>query len=1144
MEYQGRIDHQVKIRGHRIELGEIQSQLLKHDQIADAVVIEKEDRNGDTYLCAYIVSADAGALEKAPGTAELREYLSRILPDYMIPAYFVPLDKIPLTPNGKLDRKALPGPGHMEPANDGEYAAPRDAVEIALARTWKQVLGRDLIGINENFFAIGGDSIKCIQMASRMNEAGYKVDIRDIFQHPNIKDLAPLVKKARRIPSQSPITGNVPLTPIQVWFFDGQSGSPSIHYYNQAVMLRSKEDDRWSEKSLEIVLQKLQQHHDALRITYQIKEGKTLQINHGPDYPVWLQVVDLRGYEHSEAVNLMTATTNEIQAGIHLEKGPLMKSALYRLDDGDRLLMVIHHLVVDGLSWRILFEDLQTLYRQQQKGEPLELPAKTDSYQSWAESITHYANSETFLKERSYWETLGTTVVPPIKRDFPAADDPNLVKDTAEVSFELDERKTALLLTTVNHAFGTEINDILLTGLGLALKQTFDIHRLLIALEGHGRETIIEHEDIDISRTVGWFTTIYPVLLDISYENDLARQVKEIKETLRKVPHKGIGYGILKYLTIKESKKIDLNITPRVSFNYLGQFDTEVERMSFQLAREPVGQLMGDQTRRCFDLDITGMMIEKRLIMSITYNRKHYRTKTLETLAHQFRISLGQIISYCAARPHRELTPSDFTYKGLSIETVDQLNSQYDIEDLYLLSPMQEGMLFHALYDNASAGYFEQISYTLEGEVDESLIEQSINQLIRRHPTLRTLFLHQGFERPIQLVLKERKPEFYYQDLRDLEKEHEIQTFIREFKERDQQRLFDVSKDTLMRAALFRVDNNRFELTWSLHHIIMDGWCLSIVDNEFSEIYQSLKESRAPRLEPVTPYSRYIRWIEAQDSQAAKNYWQEYLQGYEQTASLPKKILTAQYDYITEHEVLELTAEQMKELKHLARKYQVTMNTLMRVTWGILLAKYNGRQDVVFGAVVSGRPPDIQGVNMIIGLFINTIPVRIRFDNKTTFARLIKDVQAQAVESEHYHHYPLASIQADHPLKQQLLDHLFTFQNYQKSEDIAQLSGKTHLKKETAGNQFLNLRNTEAFERTNYDFNILVIPGETLKIIFQYNSNVHVNSMVTKLVRQWQDIVDQVISSETIEINEIKISFDLVAIQPVHLQEDEDEFGF
>jgi iturin family lipopeptide synthetase B len=683
-----------------------------------------------------------------------------------------------------------------------------------------------------------------------------------------------------------------------------------------------------------------------------------------------------------------------------------------------------------------------------------------------------------------------------------------------------------------------------LTGLGLALKQTFGVHRLLIALEGHGRETIIADEDIDISRTVGWFTTIYPVLLDMSYENDPGRQVKEIKETLRKVPHKGIGYGILKYLTINEHKEIDFSITPRVSFNYLGQFDADVERMSFSLAREPVGQLMAVQTRRSFDLDITGMIVKKRLLMSITYNRQHYRTKTLETLAHHFQTAMSQIISYCTARPDRELTPSDFTYKGLSIETVHQLISQYDIEDLYLLSPMQEGMLFHALYDNASAGYFEQISYTLEGEVDENLIEQSINQLIRRHPTLRTLFLYQGFERPIQLVLKEKKTEFYYQDLRDLEEEHEIQTFVREFKERDRQRLFDVSKDTLMRAALFRADINRYELTWSLHHIIMDGWCLSIVDNEFSEIYQSLKENRAPRLEPVTPYSRYIRWMETQDSQAAENYWRRYLEGYEQPASLPKKSLTAEYDYTTEHVVLELTAEELKGLKQLSGKYQVTMNTLIRVIWGILLAKYNGRQDVVFGAVVSGRPPDIEGVNMIIGLFINTIPVRIRFDKKTTFVRLIKDVQVRAVESEHYHYYPLASIQADHPLKQQLLDHLFTFQNYQRSEDIVQLSGKTHLKKETAGNRLLNLRNSEAFERTNYDFNILVIPGETLKMIFQYNSSVHENSMVSKLVRQLKDIMDQVLSSETIEINEIKISFDLVAVKPIYLQEDEDEFGF
>ncbi|MCP5048962.1 MAG: non-ribosomal peptide synthetase, partial [bacterium] len=475
----------------------------------------------------------------------------------------------------------------------------------------------------------------------------------------------------------------VTLTPIQQWFFSGSS--VDLHHFNQAVMFYSAEE--FDEEAIKAVFTKIQEHHDALRMTYKIKkskgksqnkQGKALQTGHGPDYPFSLQVHDLRGTGHEDGAAQFEAVVHRLQSGIDLETGPLMKLGLIRLDDGDRLLIVIHHLVIDGVSWRILLEDIETSMRQYKNRQPLVLPMKSDSFKLWAETLSHYAAGPGFLKEISYWREMESIGAPRIEKDFPQEE--NDVKDTDTVSFRLSKAETDRLLTKVNRAFGTEINDILLTALALGIKETWGQNRVLIDVEGHGREEILEN--VDISRTVGWFTSMYPVLLDVSYDHDPGRQVKEIKETLRRVPNKGIGYGILKYLT-PEPYKEDMAFTlhPRIGFNYLGQFDREVNRASFEIAKEPIGHMQSPEQPRQHELEVSGILGGGRLTIGIGFNKKQYKTKTLKRFLSQFRSQLSRLITFCASKETMELTPSDFTYGRLSIETVDRLNRQYSIRD-------------------------------------------------------------------------------------------------------------------------------------------------------------------------------------------------------------------------------------------------------------------------------------------------------------------------------------------------------------------------------------------------------------------------------------------------------------------------------
>ncbi|MGE5343979.1 MAG: amino acid adenylation domain-containing protein [Candidatus Omnitrophota bacterium] len=1110
LEFLGRVDTQVKIRGMRIEIGEIENCLMKHVDIKEVVVQIRHDDSGSNVLCAYLVPHPSSPMHHSFDPAGLKEYLSGLLPHYMIPSYFTVMEKIPINPNGKIDMNALPEPW-MEIEN--QYAAPRNEIERELVRIWEGVLGKKNIGINDNFFYIGGDSIKSIQIISRMNHAGYKLEMKDLFQYPLISELSSHVKKIKRIPDQSAITGIVPLTPIQKMFFNSSPTEP--HHYNQAVMFYSQE--RFDKEILKLVFKEIQTHHDALRMTYSInKELNTVvQISHGLDHPLSFEEYELR---HADEIQIKA---NRIQAGIDLERGPLMKVALFHLEDGDRLLIVIHHLVIDGISWRILFEDIETLYSQYKRGETPTLTLKTDSFKFWSEKLSEYANSKNFLKEIPYWSNLEShSNGIHIPTDFDG--DENNGADIRNVSFGLNERETGLLIGEINRIYNTEVNDILLTALGMGIKKTFEnpesevmIDHLLIASEGHGREEIME--DIDISRTLGWFTIEYPVWFDMTYAHDIGRQIKEVKETLRKIPNKGIGYGILKYLTDEENKKeIEFKLKPQLIFNYLGQFDADIKQISqFEIAKESAGNSQSIANRREYGLEINGMITNNCLNMTLSYNQTHFKKETIEALIDNFSSQLKRIILFCSEKENPEFTPADFTYKGLSIDTVEQLMKSYgDIEDIYTLSPMQEGMLFHALVEESSS-YFEQTSYRLKGELNIEQVKHSLNELARRHDVLRTTFVYKDMDRPIQVVLKNRAIDFYFEDIINIGSEEQKEKFIKDFKANDKKRSFDLGKEPLARASILRLDHSTYEFIWSFHHILMDGWCIGILNSEFFEIYNAYVQHRVYQLPITKPYRSYIQWLEKQDKKESAAYWEHVLDGFEEQTGIPqsKIVRDNSQEYRNDRFSFELDKEKTAELAKLAARYHVTVNIVTRVLWGVLLGKYNGKDDVVFGAVVSGRPAGFEGIESMVGLFINTIPVRIRFEGKTKFHSLLQHIQEQAIVGEAYHYHPLAEVQSKSSLKQNLIDHIFIFENYPIAEQIEGYGKKNKIA--------FAITNVESFEQTTYNLNILLAGSDKLTVTFQYNGNVYDQDYIKRIACHFRVAIDQVIEDKELRIDEL-----------------------
>jgi len=664
IEFINRIDNQVKIRGFRIELGEIEAVLTQHPQVRKGIVIVREDELGTKRLYAYIIPETT---ELTSG--ELRLFLQNKLPHYMLPAFLIFLEAFPLTTNGKIDRRAHDLP-EIKLDNTTNKVIPSTEIEKTLADIWQTVLGLKQVSINDNFFELGGDSILAIQIIAKANQAGLQITPNQLFSHQTISQLATVTEIAPVTETmQGLVIGNVPLTPIQQWFFE--QNLPEPHHFNQAMLLEV--GTNLKPDLLKTAIAKLLDHHDALRLRFIKQDGKWQQYNSDDWHNFTFEVIDLSSLSDQEQLTTLTTIIDQQQRSFNLEKGPLVAVVYCQLTNSIKLSIVIHHLAVDGVSWRILLEDLATAYQQLEKGQTPQLPPKTSSFKDWAEELQIYAQSPELKAPLDYWLIRDFSALSSLPRDYQGDVTANTVASAKILSFCLTESQTRSLLQDVPQAYNTQINDVLLTALIQTFADWTNFSALLLDIEGHGRENLVN--SLNLSRTVGWFTSIFPVYLTLETINHPGESLKSVKEQLRQIPRRGVDYGIGYYLNSDLTIQSHLRNAPKpeVGFNYLGQFtEDQIAEVGWQFSKESSASIHSPLGQRSHLIEINSLIVSGKLEIEWQYSENYNKKTTIENLAHTYQKSLEALINHCLS-VEGGYTPSDFPDADLNQTELDEL---------------------------------------------------------------------------------------------------------------------------------------------------------------------------------------------------------------------------------------------------------------------------------------------------------------------------------------------------------------------------------------------------------------------------------------------------------------------------------------
>ncbi|MFJ8330576.1 non-ribosomal peptide synthase/polyketide synthase [Streptomyces sp. NPDC094437] len=1034
LEYGGRLDDQVKIRGYRVEPGEIETALAAAPGVEQAVVLV-HDTPGGHQLVGYVTGTPDG---------DPRAWLAERLPAHLVPAAVLTLPSLPVTPNGKLDRRALPAPALTAPVAG---RAPRTTTERILHAAAADLLGRPELGVDDDVFLLGADSIHAIQLVGRARRQGLAVTPQDVFDHPTVARLARVAVTAEHPAEDDDPVGTFPETPMERRL--AERGGPTTGYA-QSLLLTT--EPGLSHDQLTAALQTVLDRHDALRL-----RGREIR----PTGAVRAEDCLTRA-AHDEDVTArreragreLSPADGETVRAVWFDAGP---------DTPGRLLLVLHHLVVDGVSWRVLLADLAEALTAPTEGRAPALSRPGTSLRRWAQHLADAAADPETAAELPLWTDLLSTEEPVLgARPLDPARDVHGSAHTLTVTVPADLAET--LLTTLPTAYRATPDDVLLAALSTAVQRHRGEGPVLVDLEGHGRDRL--PDGLDLSTTVGWFTRVHPVRLTAgtAIGPDL---LKRTKEELRALPHGGRGHALLR-------DRLTGLATPQIQFNYLGRLDTH-SLAGWQLAdAQAVHLLADDALPLTHALQIDAYVRDGALTTVWTYPEGVLTDADVRALSDAWTAALAEL----ATHTRGGLTVSDVPLVRVTQEELDRFRGATDVLPL---SPLQEGLLFLALYEPDDP-YVGQLVLEIDGGFDRARMKAAATALLHRHPTLRAAFRSRPAGAPVQVVPADVKVVW----------DERADTDLELFLARDQARGFSVVRPPLIR---FTAIGDRLVLTH--HHLLLDGWSLPLLVRELFTLYG------AGELPPAPAYRDYLAWLTRQDRQATADAWRERLDGLAAPTLLAPAGHTA--DGHDAHE-LTLPAPVTEALTAVARTHRITLNTVVQGLWALLLSGLTGRDDIVFGATVSGRPPELPGAESMLGLFVNTLPVRVRVERDEPLATLLARVQKQQQALHAHQQASLAEITRATGFDT-LFDTVIAFENYPMEDGI-----------EAGG---LRLAHADLAERSHYPISLSVFPGERLRLRFAHLTGVLDQPAVARLAQLLARLADAVTAGLDIPVGEL-----------------------
>ncbi|MGH3838239.1 MAG: condensation domain-containing protein, partial [Pseudonocardiaceae bacterium] len=876
---------------------------------------------------------------------------------------------------------------------------------------------------------------------SRARQAGLWLTTKDIFLRQTIAELVSGVEMevTPELVDRDVVVGPAPLTPIQHWFFETEADY--LNHFTMSMFVELAGD--LDEDALRAALDAVVAHHEALRMRFNhTDEGSSSGTAAG-----WRQDVafvesvevlrrcDLSGLDVDGQQIAMEEAALACQTSLDITGGRLVRAVLFTMGSGcaPRLFLTIHHLVMDGVSWRILFEDLEKSYRQVCAGHPVELEPVGTSLRQWAYRLAEHVGCGGLDEALAYWTAVPATAAADLPVDRAGL---NTVRSSSAVSVRLGRQDTDALLHQVPGVYRTQVNDVLLAALGRVLSRWSGRERVLVELEGHGREEILDR--VDLSRTVGWFTTTFPVALGVSRTSDWGEVLKSVKEQLRAVPHRGLSYAALRYLSGPDSPARVLrgDPQPQISFNYHGQWDVAAADSEglYRGWYADIGQDAASASVRPCLLDVTGLVTDGELELSWVYSSEVHDETTVQRLAQEVIHALREIIEHCAAPGAGGRTPSDFPLAGLDQPAVDRLvGDGRTVEDVYPLTPLQSGMVFHSLVDASSGAYVDQVCLRLSGMSDPQALGVAWQRVVDRTPILRSRVVWDGVDQPLQVVHRQVTVPTTYHDWRDRSPAQAAEQ-QRQLLAADLAAGMDLTTAPLLRVAIARLPNDETLLVWTSHHVLLDGWSTAQVLEEISEQYTAIEQGRQAQLVSRRPFRDYLHWLHTQDQRQAEQYWRAVLSGIESPTPLPydRAPIEAHRTESSQSVPIELPAEESSRLQRVAQRNGLTVNTLVQGAWALLLSRYSGQRDVVFGTTVSGRSAELVGVEDIIGMFINTVPTRVEIHDRQPVVSWLHDLQTNQVNSRSFDFVSLTHLQtwSDLPAGTNLFNSIVVFENY------------------------------------------------------------------------------------------------------------------